>query len=51
MLDWMKDYELKRAITVLMQHEVTPEIYEEIYNQEIERIQIEEFYEPLYAHN
>lgn len=51
MLNLEMDTELKKAIITLMQHEVTPAIYETIWNQEIERIQIEEFYEPLYTQN
>ena len=51
MLNLEMDSEFKKAIVTLMQHEVTPAIYETIWNQEMERIQIEEFYEPLYTQN
>ena len=39
------------AITTLVQHEVTPKMYEQLWNAEKERSQTEEFYDPLHTQN
>lgn len=39
------------AITTLVQQEVTPKMYEQLWNAEKERSQTEEFYDPLYTQN
>lgn len=43
--------EVVKAIITLVQHEVTPEMYERWFNEEKERSQTEEFYDPINTQN